>query len=197
MGGGGAGGAPVPVGAASTEAPAVIVSAPNAVVDGAGLNAAPDHGAGARAAANASRAIIAAASSSGTPATAVTVKRENGAHVEHHAQPKVTLKSVAHTSNNAATLAAESAVRLARSGVQAYAVDGHDDLQQIDGIGPVVAAQLQAIGVNRIDDIASWNHEDVNRIDEVLAIKGRIDREDWIGQARALVANRMNRSDER
>ena len=100
--------------------------------------------------------------------------------------------------SNAAAQAAENAVRLAGGGDPANrASDANsnsngnngDDLQQIAGIGPVVATQLNALGVSRFSDIAMWSPEDVARISATLAINGRIGREDWVGQARALVAN--------
>ena len=72
-----------------------------------------------------------------------------------------------------------------------------DELEQIDGIGPVVAARLQAIGIKGIADIAVWSREDAARVGAKLAIEGRIEHEDWIGQARALIANKAIESDER
>ncbi|HRY05702.1 MAG TPA: efflux RND transporter permease subunit [Hyphomicrobiaceae bacterium] len=101
----------------------------------------------------------------------------------------------------AASQAAQNAVRLARGGASAplqnadrangagdSSNDGQD-LQQIIGIGPVVAAQLKALGVRGVTDIAMWSHEDIARVASTLAINGRIDREDWVGQARVLIAN--------
>lgn len=99
--------------------------------------------------------------------------------------------------NNAATQAAENAVRLARGA--SVGADGTlnpsdagdtDDLQQIAGVGPILATQLQSLGVTGIGDIAKWTGDDVARISSKLAINGRINREDWIGQAQALIAKR-------
>lgn len=104
--------------------------------------------------------------------------------------------------SSAAAQAAENAVRLARGEIAssqntASANSGSDlaDLQQITGIGPIVATQLQALGVAHIADIAKWTPEDVARISSKLAINGRINREDWIGQARTLIANRAHEVD--
>lgn len=104
--------------------------------------------------------------------------------------------------SSAAAQAAENAVRLARGEIvssqnTASANSGSDlaDLQQITGIGPIVATQLQALGVAHIADIAKWTPEDVARISSKLAINGRINREDWIGQARSLIANRAHEVD--
>lgn len=65
-----------------------------------------------------------------------------------------------------------------------------DDLTQIRGIGPVIAEQLHRLGITTWQQIAALTPEEVARIDQVLAFKGRIERERWIEQARALVAAR-------
>jgi len=136
--------------------------------------------------ARASRAILAAAVPGSTTATGST-------------NPEAAAKREPETdlvvAKDAAAQAAENAVRLASGGAARHEPDGaggddRDDPQQITGIGPVVAAQLKALGVSGIADIAMWTPEDVARISSMLAINGRINREDWIGQARALVANR-------
>lgn len=163
--------------------------------------------AGAKSASEASRSIIAAnisgAAENGdaTPAKPIATSPK----------PKVKLKMAGTGSTSVrstAAEAAENAVRLAQSGTpmapasnttigSTGAGNGHsDDLQQIAGIGPVVSAQLKALGVRCITDIAQWTQDDVARVNEVLAVKGRIDREDWIGQAKALVAGRSPRPNE-
>ncbi len=59
-----------------------------------------------------------------------------------------------------------------------------DDLEgEIDGIGPVIAAKLAAIGITTFRQVASWTADDIERIGDQLDFKGRIEREDWIGQA--------------
>ncbi len=61
-----------------------------------------------------------------------------------------------------------------------------DDLKKISGVGPVLEGKLNALGITRFDQIAAFSAEDVARIDDRLNFKGRIDRDDWIGQAAAL-----------
>ena len=61
-----------------------------------------------------------------------------------------------------------------------------DDLTQIKGLGPVLSAKLAAIGVTSLSQVASWTDQDVEKIDEQLALKGRIQREEWVEQARKL-----------
>ncbi len=197
---------PAPVPAAST------ASTEDASSPVSSATASAQSSAGADAASLASRAIIAAAATSaahksngcgqgGRTQTAVQPTPASPPHAAH-------VPSSTAPANNAANLAAENAVRLARgdsaseaSGGYAaelqHAADADDELEQIDGIGPVVAAQLQAIGIKGIADIAVWSREDAARVGAKLAIEGRIEHEDWIGQARALIANKAIESDER
>lgn len=61
-----------------------------------------------------------------------------------------------------------------------------DDLTQLGGVGPVMAEKLHKAGATSLSQIAGWSEEDVARIDEELDFKGRIQRDDWVGQARKL-----------
>lgn len=67
------------------------------------------------------------------------------------------------------------------------AADG-DKLTDINGIGPVIEGKLKALGITTFQQIADFTAEDVERIDGELNFKGRIDREEWISQAKAKVA---------
>jgi predicted flap endonuclease-1-like 5' DNA nuclease len=61
-----------------------------------------------------------------------------------------------------------------------------DDLKKISGIGPVVEAKLKDLGITRFDQIAGLSDEDLEKVDTALNFKGRVQRDDWVGQARAL-----------
>ena len=64
---------------------------------------------------------------------------------------------------------------------------GHaDDLRRIRGIGPQNATRLNALGIYHLDQIAAWTPAEVRWVGAYLAFPGRIEREDWIGQATAL-----------
>jgi NADH-quinone oxidoreductase subunit E len=62
-----------------------------------------------------------------------------------------------------------------------------DDLKIIAGIGPEIEKLLNSLGVYHFRQIAEWTAEDVAWVDGRLSFKGRIEREKWIEQARALV----------
>lgn len=63
-----------------------------------------------------------------------------------------------------------------------------DELELIRGIGPQNEARLHALGVFHFDQIASWSAKEAQWVGGYLAFPGRIEREDWIGQARVLAA---------
>ena len=63
-----------------------------------------------------------------------------------------------------------------------------DDLTSINGIGPVIAGKLEGLGITTFKQIAELTPEDVTRVDSELSFNGRIDREEWISQAKAKVA---------
>ncbi|MCW2307616.1 30S ribosomal protein S2 [Rhodobium gokarnense] len=61
-----------------------------------------------------------------------------------------------------------------------------DDLKKINGIGPVIETKLNKLGITTFAQVAALSAEDIARIDEALAFKGRIEREEWVSQAAAL-----------
>ena len=63
-----------------------------------------------------------------------------------------------------------------------------DDLTQIKGVGEELIQRLEKIGVIKFEQIANWTDDDIANVDEVLSFKGRIEREDWVEQAKALMA---------
>ncbi|MDE1992984.1 MAG: 5' DNA nuclease [Rhizobiaceae bacterium] len=68
-----------------------------------------------------------------------------------------------------------------------------DDLKMISGIGPKLEQVLNGRGILRFADIAAWSDADVQRYDTELGFEGRIGRDDWVGQAKALAAKATGR----
>jgi len=69
-----------------------------------------------------------------------------------------------------------------------------DDLTKISGIGPVIAKKLKGLGLTQFQQIAGLTPERVAEIDQELKFKGRIEREEWIEQAKDLVAGKPPRA---
>jgi predicted flap endonuclease-1-like 5' DNA nuclease len=63
-----------------------------------------------------------------------------------------------------------------------------DDLQRIRGIGPSIEKTLHELGIHHFRQIAGFTPDNVAWVSQRLRFKGRIEREDWIGQAKKLVA---------
>ena len=69
-----------------------------------------------------------------------------------------------------------------------------DDLTLISGIGTKLNERLKAHGVHHFWQLAALSDADVQKIEADMGFKGRIDREEWIEQARELVAGRVPRA---
>ena len=62
-----------------------------------------------------------------------------------------------------------------------------DDLKVINGIGPVIEKSLNWYGIKSWEQLATLKVKEVKTIDEALDFPGRIDREQWVKQAKELV----------
>ena len=58
----------------------------------------------------------------------------------------------------------------------------------IKGLGPKAAASLNEAGIASLAQIAAWSEADIASWDERINGRGRIVRDDWVGQARRLSA---------
>lgn len=63
-----------------------------------------------------------------------------------------------------------------------------DDLKLLKGIGPQNERRLNALGIFHFRQIAAWTPEQAAWVGSYLAFPGRIEREDWIGQAQAFIS---------
>lgn len=61
-----------------------------------------------------------------------------------------------------------------------------DDLKLIDGVGPVNEGKLNELGIWTFKQIAAWTPANAEWVGSYMAFPGRIEREDWIGQAAKL-----------
>ncbi|HVW58323.1 MAG TPA: NADH-quinone oxidoreductase subunit E [Rhizobiaceae bacterium] len=61
-----------------------------------------------------------------------------------------------------------------------------DDLKLISGVGPKIEHTLNDLGIYTFAQIASWKKAQRNWIDAYLSFHGRVERDDWVKQAKAL-----------
>jgi predicted flap endonuclease-1-like 5' DNA nuclease len=61
-----------------------------------------------------------------------------------------------------------------------------DDLRRIKGLGPKLATALHEAGIRSYAQIAAWTPDEAAIMDEKFGARGRVLRDDWVAQARAL-----------
>jgi len=64
-----------------------------------------------------------------------------------------------------------------------------DDLTRIDGIGPVIEGELNTLGIYHYHQIGNFSDSDVESVNNELDFPNRIQRENWIPQARKLMTD--------
>ena len=61
-----------------------------------------------------------------------------------------------------------------------------DDLKQISGVGPVLEDKLNELGIYHFWQVAKFEQKDIDLVNDAMAFPGRIERDEWISQAREL-----------
>ena len=75
---------------------------------------------------------------------------------------------------------------------------GADDLKLIKGVGPKLETVLNDIGIYHYAQIASWSDAQVAWADEnLVGFKGRVSRDDWVTQAKALESGEVTEFSQR
>ncbi len=96
-----------------------------------------------------------------------------------------------------AKAAKPAAVAAAAAGAVAAGSVGAADqsnLSLIAGIGPTIEKKLRGAGITTWSQIAAWTEADVAKWDEELALRGRATREEWVEQAKELLAGKPPRA---
>jgi len=64
-----------------------------------------------------------------------------------------------------------------------------DDLQKINGIGPFIESKLNALGIFKFEQLSKMSDEIVDKVNDAIEFfPGRAKRDNWIGQAKELMA---------
>jgi predicted flap endonuclease-1-like 5' DNA nuclease len=132
------------------------------------------------------------------PSVVVPAPAEEPAASETVAEP-VSSEPVVEASELASEPAAAASVSSGLRSVRSEALRGAgaplftgsgevEDLKRIRGIGVLIEKKLNSLGITTYEQIANWTRGDIDRISDVLDFKGRIERENWIEQARILAS---------
>lgn len=127
------------------------------------------------------------------PAKATT-KRKPAAKPASNKAPKPTAKEEAEkpgakvkTPSKSAKKAAAKADDAEMSAPLFEAPEGQkDDLKLISGVGPVLEGKLNDLGITTYQQVAKLTKKQIVEVDDRLSFKGRIERDDWKAQAKAL-----------
>ncbi len=65
--------------------------------------------------------------------------------------------------------------------------DKKDDLKVIVGIGPKFEKDLQKIGIHTFEQLSKLNEAGIEAIEALTKSPGRVERENWVGQAKELI----------
>lgn len=66
--------------------------------------------------------------------------------------------------------------------------DNKDDLKKISGVGPVYEEKLNSLGIYTFEQVSKLTPESIQAIEELTKyFPGRIEREDWMSQAKKLM----------
>ena len=67
-------------------------------------------------------------------------------------------------------------------------VSEKDDLKKIEGIGPFIEMRLNDIGIFTFEQVSMLNEESISLItDAIQFFPGRIEKDDWVGQAASYI----------
>ncbi len=142
-------------------------------------------------------------------AAAAKAKAEAEAKAAEEAKsvaPSNAAKPVTNAPETAAALKTPSDVKVSNAAEKAASVDGKqevrlndknrpvaierpeavDDLKLISGVGPKIEETLHELGIFTFKQVASWKKAEREWVDGYLNFHGRIEREDWVKQAKAL-----------
>ncbi len=92
---------------------------------------------------------------------------------------------------------AQEVTPIPKATIEAPANGEGDDLTQIVGIGKVFEAMLHRLGIYYFRQIATFGPAELAKVNaELNEFKGRIEHDDWIGQARELYHKKYGSSDQ-
>lgn len=126
-------------------------------------------------------------------------RRQNYRRKKGHRQLLTVVKITDILTNGAKPAAKKAeakkpAAKKAAAKKEAPAADFVDDVSLIGGVGPKLKEKLESFGVTSLKQIARMSEADVAKMDEALELHGRATRDEWVEQAKELVAGKPPRA---
>ena len=129
-------------------------------------------------------------------------RRQNSKRTRGHRQHLTTIRIAeiltggAKSAGKAALMASAARAPKAAKAVAADAAPAGivDDVEIIGGVGPALKKKLAAAGITTLTQIAAMSAAEMAKVDEDLKLGGRTEREEWIEQAKELLAGKPPRA---
>jgi large subunit ribosomal protein L21 len=123
-------------------------------------------------------------------------RRHNYRRKQGHRQSLTLLRITAVGSSKAAPKGAVKATepKAAAPKVAESAAMDTSNLSLISGVGPAIEKKLRAAGVASWNDIAAWDDAAIEKWDAELKLGGRATKEEWVEQAKELLAGKAPRA---
>lgn len=121
-------------------------------------------------------------------------RRHNYRRKQGHRQSLTLLRIMAVGSSKAAPKAAAKATEAKAAPKAEIAAVEASNLSLISGVGPAIEKKLLAAGVTSWNDIAAWDDAAIAKWDEELKLGGRATKEEWVEQAKELLAGKAPRA---
>jgi large subunit ribosomal protein L21 len=104
------------------------------------------------------------------------------------------VKKAKAPATEAAPVAAFADVAPKAKPAKAAKVEVVDDISLISGIGAVLKEKMTEAGYGTLASISKLKKADIAKLDEELSLGGRIEREEWVAQAKELLAGKPPRA---
>ncbi|MBK1635628.1 50S ribosomal protein L21 [Rhodovulum adriaticum] len=98
----------------------------------------------------------------------------------------VSAPAVAAAAPKKAAKAAPKAEEAPKAEAPAADAPAGDDLKKLSGVGPAMEKKFHEAGITRFAQIAAWTPEQANAMDARMGLKGKIEKEGWVAQAKDL-----------
>ncbi len=108
--------------------------------------------------------------------TTTSTKRAKGSKVAAARKASAQKKAVAKVTG-----------KIGRAPKKAAKPSRPDDLKVISGVGPTLEKKVNKMGVWTYKQIADWKKPEIDFVDDHLNFKGRIERDEWVKQAKRLM----------
>lgn len=106
------------------------------------------------------------------------------------------VKAAPKAAKDAAPKGEASAPKAAKAAAPKADAAGIDasNLSLISGVGPAIEKKLRAAGITSWNDIAAWDDAAIEKWDAELKLGGRATKEEWVDQAKELLAGKAPRA---